>query len=54
MEAVFKIFFAGMSVLRVKRKRPSNDDNADSSPIKKSKFEHIEQNLSELERMKVI
>jgi len=40
MDAVFKIFFTGMTVLRVKRKKSSGD--ADHSPVKKSKFEHIE------------
>lgn len=54
MDAVFKLFFTGMSVLRVKRKRAGTNDNLDGSPSKKAKYDHIEQNLSELERQGVV
>ena len=54
MDAVFKLFFTGMSVLRVKRKRPDAQENKDGSPSKKAKYDHIEQNLSELERQGVV
>ena len=44
MDAVFKIFFTGMSVLRVKRKKQQDDAQGNrGSPAKKSStFEHIE------------
>lgn len=54
MDAVFKLFFTGMSVLRVKRKRGETADKMGGSASKKSKFDHIEQNLSELERRGVV
>ena len=53
MDAVFKLFFTGMSVLRVKRKQPE-DKKKDTKLIKKNKYEHIEQNLSEPERKGVV
>lgn len=54
MEAVFKLFFTGMSVLRVKRKSSKPSENKEGSATKKAKYEHIEQNLSELERHGVV
>ena len=56
MDAVFKLFFTGMSVLRVKRKqKPSKDEDQDEADVKKkARYEHIEQNLSELERQGVV
>lgn len=53
MDAVFKLFFTGMSVLRVKRKQQPNsatNEKKDGEAAKKSSYQHIEQNLSELER----
>ena len=56
MDAVFKLFFTGMTVLRVKRKKKAGEAEGKrgSSPQKKAKYDHIEQNLSELERQGVI
>lgn len=33
MDAVFKLFFTGMSVLRVKRKKKENEDGGDKNEI---------------------
>ena len=54
MDAVFKLFFTGMSVLRVKRKRADAQEKREGSASKKAKYDHIEQNLSELERQGVV
>lgn len=58
MDAVFKLFFTGMSVLRVKRKKKSTEAPSgvkiESKLKKKAAYEHIEQNLSELERQGVV
>ena len=48
MESVFKIFFKGMNISRVKSTR----DRIHSKS--KDDYSHIEQNLSELERKKIV
>lgn len=54
MDQVFKIFFEGMSVLRVKRKKSDPDHIQLSKSNKPGNMDHIEQNLSELERRGIV
>ena len=47
METVFKIFFRGMQVTRVRSKRDADEEE-------RPQIRRIEQNLSELERRKIV